>query len=209
MKANYHNMRGGILSRGALLILPASLAAISLAGVTIQPSMDLRALDIEERDALQRVERCETLRHDLASFHGVQGPRLADLGQALARDLIPGDATPLRLFAVTRLAADGLGLDLDGVSPGSTTILDLDSELDRIVLDETTVTGRSDVARILAFLHLLEDLGHPAVVLDAALSRSTPDESEFDFVLRLGFYHRTHLPPEGAEAGSTDMETMP
>lgn len=209
MKTSFQNMRGGFLSRGALLILPASLAAISLAGVAIQPSMDLRDLEIETREALERVQRCDSLRRDLASFHAVQGPRLADLGRRLSRDLVPGDVSTLRLFAVTRVAAEGIGLDLDGVSPGSTTVLDLDSEEDRIVVDETTVTGRSDVARILAFLHLLEDLGHPPVVLDAALSRSTPDESQFDFVLRLGFYHRTDLPEEGAETGSTDMETMP
>lgn len=204
MKGGLDNMRRGLAAKGALAIVPAVVTLVGLAGIAAPPALNMSQARVELEEAEQRLLECEDLNGRLESFLAIDGFDRGRAGIQTLRHLLPRDITQVEIFSIARLAARAQGLQLETLSAGEEMDLGLQSEDDRIALRELSLTGRSDLDRLVGFVELLKVYGYPTGVLQFSIQRARSEDLDFEYAMGLGFFYRTD--PVVEESGEFDGE---
>lgn len=191
------------------LLLCAAAVPVVAVGFSIRPGIRLRAMT-GEMGNLERTLAALPAGGDLEVLSTEQ-IRLEERSKALDEVmqsldlLLPHGCDLIELFDDVRGAGRGAGLELQAISPGTTTPLD-GSEPGMPVASEATplatelaLLGSGELRDLTEFVQLLRASGHPTEVRSLNLSRESSRSTRFRFQLTLGMQHRSGVAPSRAE----------
>lgn len=193
------NLRGGRISRAALILVPTLFAILGPMGVVASPFLSYGKTKLEvgvlSSDSA-------TLRTTLA-----ENPELLD-GDARAKvrericeldACVPRGNSPVLLHSLVRLLAEKAGVELESLTLSDATDAGFETLDDAITERAVRLRGNGPMSALLALPKTLASLGFPNTVTSLELVRADSSEPTFDLALTLSLFERAD-PPEGSGA---------
>ncbi|MEZ6013661.1 MAG: hypothetical protein R3F49_00985 [Planctomycetota bacterium] len=207
MSAPITNLRGRRRLRVTAPYLPAVVVPLLLAGVTV-PSVTGVGDAREQLDhARERAARAERAREELLRFGDLEAIAEVESAAGALRALIPAPISEVELFNRLRFLGEVLALNLTRAQVGESTDLGLSVRGESVMMREVVMAGTAPLTRIVAILDGLRQQGLPTSVLEAVLTRGAAQSTDFEFVLRLGLFHR--VPTQATTAHSAPTTDAP
>lgn len=185
------NLTTGRFRRSALLLVPVTLAALGVAGVTARPMMQLRDAQAGVDQALSNLERVEREAERNRVFEAARAQERLDAALAGVESLVPSDVSELDVHTAVRVTMDLHGLELQQLSVGGLYDAGFARGDDVVLLRPVEMTATGDIAEFFASLVTLESLGVPVTVLEMSIERLSG--ARFEVFATLGLCQRDAL----------------
>lgn len=205
------NRNRALVPSHARLLVPLTLVALALAGVTARPSLEARAARAELEAAKARLGEREREAALLAALRDNGSLERARVGLVGLRDLLPARVSDLLAHGALRESARRAGVELTGLRIGEPLDADLGVEDESLRALPATLGGHARLSQIVALVEHLKAFGLPAAVLEISVMRPEPRQDVFEFELDLWLLLRPS--PEGDSGldveGTGEREEFP
>jgi hypothetical protein len=201
--ARLSNLERGVVARAAPLVLPALLATLALAGVTVLPVAGIKEARTVLEQARQRAQESRAARALWEAHRDARTEERARAAIEALRAALPDDCTNVMAYAAVRKAALDAGLEIARLDVGLVSATALERTTDVISTRAVLLSGSANAPALLEFVERLRCMGFPTAVTSAALERRAVGDA-YDFRLELGLLHYSDLSAFDAESGAQE-----
>ena len=138
----------------------------------------------------------------MRGFDDADGFERTAAARRRVRTYIPTETGPVRSYGLVCLAAQRAGVAPDRLEVGELVDCGLLGPADRVVERIVRLGGRSTLSELVALVESLRQLGMPTAVRDLTISRESPRDPRFHFVITLGLIHLAPFETATAEVGA-------
>jgi hypothetical protein len=173
-------------TQAALVVVPLTIFALSLVGVTAHPALGIESARQQCEQAHERQSRFEHESTERARYDGASLDQRLAAGVHYVRGLFPAGLGAVELHSLVRLAAARVDLHLDSVGIDVSERTGMEQIEDALGLRRISLRGHGSLRSLSDLVWRLRCAGIPVAVLDLDLKREDGRSREFAISVTLG-----------------------